>query len=1093
MSETIEKQESTKKEALGSPVRQIFPIAGIGASAGGLEAIKKLLESLPQDTGLAFVIVQHLATNQESMLPEILSRSTQMPVNKIEDGMVVEPNQVYVIPAGKIITVRNGLFKLQPKGISLKPIDEFLCSLALERKTHAIGIILSGTGSDGTEGLRAVKTEGGITFAQDLKSAQYPDMPKSAIAAEVVDFVRSPEQIAEELCSIARHPEITRQKIELEEPKPQEAEDNLQTIFNLLRASFGVNFANYKKTTINRRISRRMILNNIENIKKYVAYLRMHREEQQALFNDMLISVTDFFREPNTFLALKEKVFPELVEKGQFNLTIRVWIPGCSTGEEVYSIAMALTEFIEEKGLTFPILIFGTDVNGKNIEKARRGIYLKSIENTVSQDRLKRFFTCSNGNYQVIKQLRDKCVFAKHDILQDPPFSNMDLIVCRNLLIYLEVTPQERVLATLNYALKPGGYLVLGESESVGKFTDSFEPLTKRGVIFKKKTGQPKVELPMQMSNLFSKEMGVLKLPKKADSQAALKEEVDQLLLTQFAPATLLVNNDSDILAIRGQVNPYVAIEPGTPSFNVTKLLRKDLRPTVQTALYRAKKVGKDVKEIVHLEYDGGEKTVNLHVKPIKLSNYEEPFFLILFEEKEKAAVELQTTKTTSSSDRLTKAKDQQIKELSEDLESTKQTLQTVIEQQEAINEELRSANEEIQSSNEELMSTNEELETSKEELQSANEELTTLNDELKQRNQMLKELNEDLANLMNNVDTAVIIVDRDFKIKRFTASAQELLRLTPEDLGHSIVGIRLGIPAEDLEKPLSTVIARNEVVRTEIKAGKDRWYQMRIRPYVTEEKKIGGAVLSFADVSEIKTLAHQVKEQADKLVQSEILATVGRTAGMVGHDIRNPLQAIVSDIYLAKTELASTPESDEKKNLLESLQGIEENTEYINKIVADLQDYARTAVPRKEKVNVVKVVQEVLSYVTIPKDVAVSYSVSNDFPVLNLDALYLKRILTNLISNAVQAMQKEGKLSVDAFCQDDRAVIIIADTGVGISNEIKDKIFTPLFTTKAKGQGFGLPVVKRLTEAMGGTVTFESEKGSGSKFILKFPIPCER
>ena len=486
--------------------------------------------------------------------------------------------------------------------------------------------------------------------------------------------------------------------------------------------------------------------------------------------------------------------------------------------------------------------------------------------------------------------------------MQDPPFSNMDLIVCRNLLIYLEASPQERVMATLNYALKPDGYLVLGESESVGKFTSLFEPLTKRGVIFKKKSGQPKVELPMQAPNPFSKEMVALNLPKRADSQALLKDEVDQLLLTQFAPATLLVNNNSDILAIRGQVNPYVSIEPGTPSFNVAKLVRKDLRPTVQTALYRAKKVGKDVKEIVRLEHDGGQKTVSLHVKPIKLSNYEEPFFLILFEEKEKAAVEVQTTKPTSPRDRLVKAKDQQIKELSEDLESTKQTLQTVIEQQEAINEELRSANEEIQSSNEELMSTNEELETSKEELQSANEELTTLNDELKQRNEMLKELNEDLANLMNNVDTAVVIVDRDFKIKRFTASAQELLRLTPEDVGHSILGIRLGIPVEDLEKPLSTVIAKNEVVRAEINAGKDRWYQMRIRPFITEEKKIGGAVLSFADISEIKTLARQVKEQADKLAQSEILATVGKTAGMVGHDIRNPLQAITSDVYLAKT-----------------------------------------------------------------------------------------------------------------------------------------------------------------------------------------------
>ena len=1090
MAKTAKTQE--QNEALISQPERAFPIAGIGASAGGLEAIKKLLENLPQDTGLAFVVVQHLATNQESMLPEILARFTQMPVNKIEAGMKIEPNQVYVIPAGKIITLENGHIKLQPKGVSLKPIDVFLYSLALERKTHAIGIILSGTGNDGTEGLRAIKAEGGITFAQDPKTAQYSDMPKSAMNAEAVDFVLSPEQISAELGSIAKHPEITRQKIEAEESKPQEVENNLQTIFTLLRASFGVNFANYKKTTINRRISRRMILNNIETLNKYIAFLRKHPEEQQLLFDDMLINVTDFFREPNTFLCLKEEVFPELAETKQPSQSIRVWIPGCSTGEEVYSLAIALTEFIEEKKLDLQILIFGTDVNAKNIDKARRGIYLKTISNTVSEDRLKNFFVSSNGNYQVLKKIRDKCIFAKHDIMQDPPFSNMDLIVCRNLLIYLEPYPQERIMTIIGYALKPNGYLVLGESESVGKFTNLFEPITKRGVVFKKKFGQPKVELPIQPPNPFSKEIATLRTTKKVDSQNLLKEEVDQLLLTQFSPPSLLVNNNSDIIVVRGQVNPYVSIESGTPSFSVAKLLRKEIRPTVQTALYRAKKLEKDVKEIVHFEYQGQQKTVNIQVKPLKLSNYEEPFFLIIFEEKEKHPVDVQTTQSAPSSHKLMVAKDQQIKELSEDLESTKETLQSVIEQQEAINEELRSANEEVQSSNEELMSTNEELETSKEELQSANEELTTLNDELKQRNQMLKELNEDLTNLMNNIDTAVVIVGLDFKIKRFTASAQELLRLTPEDMGHSIAGIRLGIPVEDLEKPLLKVINKKEVVREEINAGKDRWYQMRIRPFITEENKIGGAVLSFADVSEIKILSHQVKEQGDKLAQAEILATIGRTAGMVGHDIRNPLQAITSDIYLAKADIASCPDSEGKRNAVESLDEIGRNVDYINKIVSDLQDYARTTSPHMIRIDANKMIKEILTAAHIPENVEIAYFLDKACPILKLDDFYLKRILTNLITNAVQAMPNGGKLTVSVSGEDGKAVISVEDTGVGIPEEIKPKIFTPLFTTKSKGQGFGLAVVKKLTEVMGGTVTFESRKGDGTKFTLIFPAPSK-
>ncbi len=811
--------------------------------------------------------------------------------------------------------------------------------------------------------------------------------------------------------------------------------------------------------------------------------------EQQALFDDMLINVTDFFREPNAFSALNEKVFPELAEKKDSNQAIRVWIPGCSTGEEVYSIAMALTEFIERKSLDLQILIFGTDVNSKNIEKVRRGIYLKTIANSVSEERLKRFFTSSNGNYQVIKRIRDKCVFAKHDITQDPPFSNMDLIVCRNLLIYLEPSPQERIMATINYALKPNGYLVLGESESVGKFVSSFEQVTKRGVIFRKKIGQPKVEFPAQAPNFLFREFIAQKLPKKDDSQTLLKDEVDQLLLTQFAPASLLVNNNSDILAIRGQVNPYVSIEEGTPSFSISKLVRKEIRPAVQTALYRAKKAGKDVKEIFQIEFEGRAKTIILEVKPLKLLNYEEPFFLILFEEREKYPVDGQTAKAASPSNKVMAVKDQQIKELSDDLESTKQTLRSVIEQQEAINEELRSANEEAQSSNEELMSTNEELETSKEELQSANEEMTTLNDELKQRNQMLKELNEDLANLMSNVDTAVVIVGKDFKIKRFTASAQELLRITSEDVGHSIVGIRLGIPAEDLEKPLLNVINKNEVVRAEINAGKDRWYQMRLRPFMTEEKKIGGAILSFVDISEIKTLAHQVKEQAEKLAQSETLATIGKTAGMVGHDIRNPLQAITSDIYLAKADMASYPDSQEKKNTFESLDEIGRNVEYINKIVSDLQDYARTTLPHMVKIDANKMIKEILKVTHIPDNIEIAYSLDKECPILTLDDFYLKRILTNLITNAVQAMPNGGKLAVSVSCQEDIALISVADSGVGIPEEIKPKIFTPLFTTKSKGQGFGLAVVKKLTEVMGGTVTFESKKGDGTKFTLKFPV----
>jgi two-component system, chemotaxis family, CheB/CheR fusion protein len=687
----------------------------------------------------------------------------------------------------------------------------------------------------------------------------------------------------------------------------------------------------------------------------------------------------------------------------------------------------------------------------------------------------------------VIKRIRDKCVFARHDLTQDPPFSNLDLIVCRNLLIYIDTEFQQKILSVLAYGLKHNGYLVLGESESVGSFTNIFEPIAKREAIFRKKSGQPQMELPLQKPVPYLKENVPLKSAKVTDAKELLKEEIAQLLLEQYVPPTLLVNNNSDVISIHGQINPYISIETGAPSFNISKMVRKELRPTIQTAIYRAKKSGQGIKQKISFELNGQVRIISVNVKPLKMKNFDEHFFLIQFEEKEKTK-----GKTAVSYKESENAQSEQIRELSEDLDATKQTLQTVIEQQETVNEELRSANEEVQSSNEELMSTNEELETSKEELQSSNEELTTLNDELKNRNEDLGQLNDDLTNLMNNLDTAVVIVDSHFNIKRFTASAQELLRLTPQDIGHSIASIRLGIPVEDLEQPLSKVITDKESFRKEINAGKDRWYQTRIRPYLTEDKKIGGAVMSFADISETKALSNQVKEQERKLVQSEILATIGKTAGMVGHDIRNPLQAIMSDAYLLKVELSSMPECNNKEGIAESLESIEKNISYINKIVADLQDYARTQAPQIREVNVEKVVQDVFASEKIPENVQAAYSFEEDFPNLRLDASYIKRILSNLTSNAVQAMPEGGKIILNGFCEKDYAVITLSDTGGGISAEAKSKIFTPLFTTKAKGQGFGLAVIKKLTEAMGGTVTFESEKGKGTKFILKFPYSVQ-
>ena len=484
-----------KKLTTESSGAKEFPIVGIGASAGGLDPIRKLLEALPVDTGMSFVVIQHLAPGQESMLPEILSRSTKMKVLQVKDGMQVEKNQVYVITPGTTMTLENGYLKLVPKGGALKPINDFMISLASERKTQAIGIVLSGTGNDGTEGLKAIKAEGGITFAQDPETAQYADMPKNAIAAETAYFILSPENIAKELVRLAKNPQLTHTETTSSRTKLKD-ETVLRKILIMLKTSSGVDFTHYKETTINRRIARRMVINKIENEKEYVAFLRAHPNELNALFDDLLIGVTSFFREPKTFEALEEKVFPELIKNRSPNESIRVWVPGCSTGEEVYSIAIAIQEFLEEKARPdLRVQIFGTDANEKNIEKARQGIYPKTIEDNVSENRLKRFFNRQNGNYQITKLIRDMCIFAKQDITSDPPFSNLDLIMCRNVLIYFDSLLHERVFPIFHYGLKTNRFLVIGESESIGKFSYLFEPVTTKGLIYRKKRAQPQAFL----------------------------------------------------------------------------------------------------------------------------------------------------------------------------------------------------------------------------------------------------------------------------------------------------------------------------------------------------------------------------------------------------------------------------------------------------------------------------------------------------------------------------------------------------------------------------------------------------------------------
>ncbi|HYA77639.1 MAG TPA: CheR family methyltransferase [Verrucomicrobiae bacterium] len=828
---------------------QRFPVIGIGASAGGLEAFTQLLEHLPPDTGMAFVFIQHLAAGQESMLTEILARSTKMLVHQVKNDMKVEPNNVYVIPPDVYMTIINYTLKLAPQIARIqKPIDAFLNSLARDLKSLAIGVVLSGTGSDGTEGIKSIYAEGGITFAQDEDSAKYPGMPHSAISLGVINFVLPAAQIAEELTRIGQHPYLSHAKLALLSPE-MAREDSFRSILALLKLNFNVDFFAYKQSTVNRRISRRMVIHKIEKMDEYAGYLRNNKQELQALYDDLLIGVTSFFREPETFNELCQKVFPQLIRDRTMETPIRVWVPGCSTGEEVYSIAIVLQEFLERNGKSGQLHIFGTDISEKNIERARQGVYPESIVEPISADRKKHFFSKTEQGFQINKSIRDMCIFAKQDLTHDPPFSNLDLISCRNVLIYLKPQAQKRIIPLFHYALKQNGYLILGRSESIGSYDSLFSSVDK-GPIYMRKPVPSRVTFePEAFETYFKKE-----LPPKIieiEKPFVLLQKQIEKIITSRAPPAIVINEKMEIQSFHGETSKYISPMPGQASFDLMKMAKQDLSLELQTAIFIARKQKTNVRrENVRYRRNGDYQEVNFEIIPVEVPNTGETFYTILFEDVCPTSIKHEGEAATENESVARTVNE----ELRRELAATKENLQTIIEEQEATNEELRSALEEVQSSNEELQSTNEELETAKEELQSTNEELNTLNEELGRRNAELINVKDDLNNVFNNIDIGVLVLSRDLKIRLFTPAAEKMFNLINSDVGRPINDIRLKINVPALEKNLSEVIENLTPLQQKIKDEEGHLYQMRIRPYLTGEKKIEGVVLSLVNVDSVNT-----------------------------------------------------------------------------------------------------------------------------------------------------------------------------------------------------------------------------------------------
>jgi two-component system CheB/CheR fusion protein len=878
MKSSSRKQAKSSRKAAEKDVKASpggFPIVGIGASAGGLEAFSELLRYLPEKTGMAFVLVQHLDPKHGSVLQEILARTTKVPVSEVTQGMAVEPDHAYVIPANTNLSLKHGVLQLGSRVLTHgqhMPIDSFFRSLAESVGPQAIGVILSGTASDGTEGCRAIKAAGGITFAQDEESAKYSDMPRSAVTAGYIDFILSPKDIARELGGISQHPYVSRTVPPAMEGFRGMVGAELDALFGLLRDSNGVDFTNYKHTTLQRRIRRRMVVHKIETLKEYLRFIGRKPEELDELYRDLLIHVTGFFREPEAFLALRKHVYPKLFEGRKPDNPIRVWVAGCSTGEEAYSIAITLLEYLwahtrSISQAAIAIQIFATDISETALDTARTGVYTEAAVSEISAERLKRFFVRQDGGYQVNKSVRDMCIFAKQNLVKDPPFSNLDLVSCRNLLIYLGPVLQRRVIPTLHYSLKPSGYLMLGEAESLGGFGDHFALVDKKDKIYQKRKTTARLATYFASTDYSPRRIEDARTGRQLPAPFTVENEVEQLLINRFVPASIVVNDQMEIVQFQGKTGAYLEPAAGHPTFSLSKMAREGLLVDLRAALSIAKKTKAAARRVgVRFQSEGKVREVDLEVLPLQGQSAQERYYVVVFQETPAPARPARAGGKAKKAELPVARENDHLKR---EMVQLREQLGSLIEDHESTLEEFKSVNEEVLSANEELQSTNEEMETAKEELQSTNEELTTLNEEMQNRNSELSSANNDLLNLLGQVDIPVVMVSNDLRIRRFSPPAQKVLNLLPSDVGRRLGQIRPNLDLQDMEPMVRRVIDLTTPQEREVCTKEGVWHMLHVRPYETWDHKIEGAVISLQDIDALKRSLEHTREYADTIVES--------------------------------------------------------------------------------------------------------------------------------------------------------------------------------------------------------------------------------
>lgn len=872
--------------------KNLIPVVGIGASARGTDAVSSFLENLKSNLGMAYVIIMHMEPGQENVLYDTFQKNTSLPVKRIENNLVISPDTVYIIPSYQHVGITESCFKLYEISGSEKPlsIDYFFQNLASVYQSNAIGIVLSGTGDDGTNGLKAIKTYGGITFAQN--NAAFQNMSGNAEDLGIADHVLSSEEIAKELAILINNAFGAEARVD----ELTERKEDIKRILVMVYHKHGVDFTNYKQTTIHRRILRRMMLSRFRHLKEYTQLLKERPGEIDTLFNDLLINVTDFFRDPLTYQALKKKIFPVLLKGRSSSDPLRIWIPGCSTGEEAYSFAICLLEYLGIKAISTPVQIFATDLDEIAIEKARTGIYSKSELINVSQQRLKRFFTKNESSYQVVKAIRDICIYASHNLLKDPPFSRMDLISCQNVMIYFESNPQKNILQGFHYALKGSGFLLLSKSETVGNQTDLFELTDKEYRIYTKKTSSPNQHFDFSIRSKFTTNEHISEPARPLESGADfdIDKETDKLLLSRYVPASVLVNKDLEIIKFHGNTSHYMSPASGKASLNLLRMVKDELVFEVRTLIFRAKKECRPTKkEGLRFAINGQLREINMEAVPIRPDN-KEPYYLVVFEEKTVSSYSEHPSPQNASSGKREDHQYNQILALQQEVREGRESMKIMSEEFEATREELQSANEEVLSSNEELQSINEELETSKEELQSTNEELRTINDELLYRNNDLEVTKDYSSAIVESIREPLIVLDEDMKVHTANKAFYRFFKILPEDTEEYIL-FEIGNgewKIAELQKQLREIFSKNkdfmnfEVSQAFPGVGEKIMLVSAMRMVQDNNTKKDRLLLSVQDVTQTREAELELKKSQERyqafLTQS--------TEGVYRFELKDPM-----------------------------------------------------------------------------------------------------------------------------------------------------------------------------------------------------------